>query len=154
MSDPRFPPVVPLSNLDPWGSSGGIPIRPGGPDNSALVRAYQAVPVPPGGLAHIANAQQFSNLGGELYLAVPQVNSPIVLARSDTLRNMLILRNPSATANIYVTFGNFASLNSALRLTPNMMIMFDSNVPQDDVYALADAAAGFITIAASNVVLS
>ena len=53
-------------------------------------------------------------------------------------RNMLILRNASATANIYVEFGKDATTQSVLRITPNTIILFDTVVPQNDLFALAD----------------
>ena len=62
---------------------------------------------------------------------------------------MLLLRNSSAAANIYVSFGTNASLASILRITPNTMILMDVVCPQNDVFAFADAVNGFLTLAHS-----
>lgn len=63
------------------------------------------------------------------------------LLQPDTKRNFLSLRNASAVANIYIDFGKPASAFSPILLTPGQTVLFDTVVPQDDLYALADAAA-------------
>lgn len=74
----------------------------------------------------------------------------LLLTEPDFVRNYLMMRNNSVAANIYVAFGSPASANSVLRITPNNMILFDTVVPQDDVYAFADAASGFLSFNYSN----
>lgn len=67
------------------------------------------------------------------------------------LRNMLLLRNPSTNAgNIYIGFGNPASLNSSLAITPGQTYLFDEVVPQNDLYAFS-AAGETLVYAFSNI---
>lgn len=69
-------------------------------------------------------------------------------------RNWLTLRNGSAVGgpNIYVDFGKAAAVNTApLILVPGQTVLLDSVVPQDDCYALADAAAAVFVYSYSNI---
>jgi hypothetical protein len=54
---------------------------------------------------------------------------------------MLGFRNTSATSgeNIFIGFGRNATTNSWLRLTPGTIVLFDTVVPQDDLYVIAEA---------------
>lgn len=74
------------------------------------------------------------------------------LQEPSTRRNFLGLRNASAGggANIYIGFARDASTASWLVLVPGQVILFDTVVPQDDLYALADAAGGVLTYAFST----
>lgn len=67
-------------------------------------------------------------------------------------RNMLMFRNASASQNIYIDFGRDATTFSILKLAPGALVLFDTVVPQDDIYCIADAAGatlitGYSTIA-------
>jgi hypothetical protein len=78
------------------------------------------------------------------------VDSSIVIARpGNGVRNMLILRNSGAT-NLFIAFGNNASVNSTLRVTANTMILMDAVVPQNDIYAISDAAGGQLSYSYST----
>lgn len=74
------------------------------------------------------------------------------LQEPSTLRNFLGLRNasPGGGANIYIGFARDASSASWLVLVPGQVILFDVSVPQDDLYALADAAGGLLSYAFST----
>lgn len=105
---------------------------------------------PPSGPMIVRDLHRYATLNGDLLVAVTNAaGGNLVLSAPDTLRNFLMIRNSSATANIYISFGNNASLSSVLMLAAGTIILFDTVVPQDDVYALADAAAGFVTVAQS-----
>lgn len=82
---------------------------------------------------------------------VPNGSSVQVLQEQVGRRNLLMLRNNSATANIYVEFKKDASLSSVLRITPNTMVLFDVVVPQDEVFAYADAASAVLSFAYSSI---
>lgn len=61
-------------------------------------------------------------------------------------RNFLGFRNASAgTQIIYIDFQGFASTSSWLALQPNTIVLFDTCVPQDDLYALSSAASGVLS---------
>lgn len=103
-----------------------------------------------GGPVEIYDPHRYARLVGEQTIAIPiTAGGLLVLQEPDTMRNMLLLRNVSAAAVIFIAFGNNATANSALSLNPGTTILFDSVVPQDDVFALSDVAAGFLTIAQS-----
>ncbi len=69
------------------------------------------------------------------------------ITESNSKRNYLMFRNTAAAggANIYISFGTPAATNVPLVLTPGQLILFDTVVPQDDIYALADT--GVATLA-------
>lgn len=161
MVAPVFPPVDLASTLAPWdsnprplidtGAAGGMH-RPSRVPGIATVRES----------ARAAESAQ-SVFEAHRYARIVEFVSPVAVAgsallqspiigQSDALRNMLMLRNSSATANIYVSFGVPASLNSLIRLTPNTILLMDTVVPQDDIYAFADAASGFVVIGFSTIV--
>jgi hypothetical protein len=60
-------------------------------------------------------------------------------------RNMLGFRNASSVQNIYISFNSDATLTTWLKITPGAMMLFDTVVPQDDLYAIADAANAVLT---------
>lgn len=97
----------------------------------------------------INDPHHYATFNGEsiVPIALAADGGNLVLSAPDGVRNGLILRNSSATANVFVAFGNNASLQSVLSLAPGVMILFDVVVPQDDVFAVADAVAAFLTVA-------
>lgn len=82
----------------------------------------------------------------------PGLASAQFLQEPSSKRNFLGLRNASAAggANIYISFGRDASTASWLVLIPGQIILFDTVVPQDDCYAIADAAGGLLSYAFST----
>lgn len=74
------------------------------------------------------------------------------LTMASSRRNFLGFRNSAAAggANIYISFGREASTVSWLVLSPGQIILFDTVVPQDDVYAIADAAGASLSYAFST----
>ena len=75
-----------------------------------------------------------------------------IIDQPPSKRNLLMLRNTSATANIYVEFAKDATVaNTVLRITPNTVILFDVVVPQDDIYAIADAASATLSVSFSTI---
>jgi len=91
-----------------------------------------------------------------LYSAVPDATMPeqsiLILPQSNVKRNFLGIRNPSAAVDIYINFGTPASVNSWLVLTPGQTVLFDTVVPQNDMWILAEGPAGFISFAWSTIV--
>lgn len=60
-------------------------------------------------------------------------------------RNTLGFRNASAGSQIiYIGFGGNASLNSWLEISPGVIVLFDTVVPQDDLYVISDVTAGVL----------
>jgi hypothetical protein len=63
-----------------------------------------------------------------------------VLDAPATYRNFLLIRNSSAGAvTVFIEFGTDATLNSAVALLQNEIILFDAVVPQDDIYVIGSA---------------
>lgn len=56
------------------------------------------------------------------------------------LRNLLMIRNSSATANVFIGFGRDATTQSTLQIAAGQTVIFDTVVPQDDLYVIGDAA--------------
>jgi hypothetical protein len=65
-------------------------------------------------------------------------------------RNTLAFRNASVTQIIFIGFGGNATTSSWLRITPGMIVLFDTVVPQDDLYVISDAASGVLAYAYST----
>lgn len=55
-------------------------------------------------------------------------------------RNFLGFRNASSTQNLYIEFNGTATTGSWLALAPGALVVFDTVVPQDDLYVIADGA--------------
>jgi len=60
-------------------------------------------------------------------------------------RNTLAFRNASTSSQvIYIGFGGNASTNSWLQINPGTIVLFDTVVPQDDLYVVSDVTAGVL----------
>ncbi len=129
--------------LVPWGVPQTQIARPNG------VPTGQRGPNRPG-VSEVYEPHRYATLNGSTNLAVAQT-SALVLSSPTVRRNFLGFRNTSATANVFLEFGNDASQNSVFKLTPGTMILFDTVCPQDDVYAIADAVSAFLSVTYSNV---
>ena len=138
MSDPRFPPIDPGPFLPPWPGvdsprlSRPIPVSP-------PYSGGGGVSIPPG-TPETFSTQKTAVLNGSRIFAVMTASQKVLDAPS-TYRNFLLIRNSSTAATVvYIDFGGDASLNSAIRLAQNEIILFDAVVPQDDLYVIGDAA--------------
>lgn len=101
--------------------------------------------------ARTFDLHHYAKFNGEIAVAVPNGSAIQVAGQPSTLRNMMQMRNASATANVYVSFGGSASLNSLLKLLPGDQILYDVVCPQDDVSAYADAASALLVFAQSTI---
>jgi hypothetical protein len=64
---------------------------------------------------------------------------------------MLGFRNASTGGqNLYIEFNGVATTGAWLKLTPGQIVLFDTVVPQDDLYVISDAAAGVFAYAYST----
>ncbi len=169
-NDPRFPPVYPVSNLAPWdsgpqsltrspGAPGTLraPMGPspaGGGFAGAMVPGaggFNGTPAPGMMPTWVAEAHRYARLVNAVLPA--ETTSALILTQPDTYRNFLAIRNINPVAILYVSFGSTASVDSVFRIAPNVMILFDSVVPQDDIYAISDTAASRIAISYSTVAI-
>ena len=138
----KFPPIVDLPRLEPWGVPQTMEARPTG------MPSGKRGPNRPG-VSEVFDAHRYATLNGSINLAVA-TTSALVLSSPTVRRNFLALRNTSATANVYVEFGNDATTNAVFKLTPGTMVLFDTVCPQDDVFAIADAVSASLSVTYSN----
>ena len=145
------PPVVPLPTLEPWGvpqsleqlPRGDTPLQ--GPMVGRAQYAMRGADASP-----VRDPHHYALLSGSASVTVG-TSSILILASPPTYRNMVVMRN-IGTTNLYVDFGNSADPNrTPIRLVPNSMLIFDTVVPQDDVFCISDAAGGIIGLSYSNV---
>lgn len=108
--------------------------------SGAVVQARDAQPV--------REAHRYAQVNGSVVFQITAV-SQNVLAAPQNFRNMLMLRNTSG-ASIFVDFGRDASQDAILNMPPGTTILFDTVVPQDDVYAFSPLGAT-LSIAFSNI---
>jgi hypothetical protein len=75
----------------------------------------------------------------------------LVLAESAQRRNLLIIRNSSPLVeNIFVAFNTPATQATPLRLLPNQIVLFDTVVPQDDMWVISDTISGRVSYSYST----
>lgn len=145
--DPRFPPVGFDRTMEAYGHPQAIP--PAAATVPGVARKGAAMPGRPAGITHVRNDQQYASL----------IDQPVSLSTTSIkvldspvgLRNLLIMRNVDAAATIYVSWGKDANVNSTVALAPGQMLLFDSVVPQDDIYAVGSAATPILAIAYSTI---
>ncbi len=66
-------------------------------------------------------------------------------------RNFLSFRNASTAGQIlYIEFNSQATVGSWLALNPGTLVLFDTVVPQDDLYVISSAAGGQLAYAYST----
>lgn len=164
--DPRFPKVTRAGGRTAFGNPQTIPGAPHrAPSmvtlskNSPLLASLnsggpQNAPTNSGAPGD-GNAPPFRD--PHHYASIIEANVPVGIVSAEFLtqpvnkRNFLMFRNNSATANIYIGFSKDATTASMLRITPNTMVLFDVVVPQDDLYAIADAAGGSLSYGYSTI---
>jgi len=139
-----FPPVQYLSDLLPWESPTYIPPSP----HNLPSRPDPALQTTTG-----------VNLGGDTlnireiyrYASVTSLSVNVGTTSFKFLdqpigkRNMLGFRNASTASQIiYVDFNSNATTGSWLAITAGTIVLFDTVVPQDDLYAISSAAGGVL----------
>lgn len=129
--NPMFPPQAPLS-------ARGMRFQ-------IAATARQGDPI------HIYDESQYARLNGKQVFNVNNGASTSILPEANQLRNFLGFRNASASANIYIDFGSQADLNGWLKLTAGQIVLLDRSIPQDAVYAYADAASAVLVVVQSTI---
>lgn len=152
MANPNFPPVEWLSRLEPWSSP---TFMPGAPHN------LPKRPEP--GATTSENAGRYSE--GETvairenyrYASLVTASAAVGTTSFKFLdqpigkRNFLGLRNASTGSQIlYVEFNQNATTNAWLSISPGVLVLFDTVVPQDDLYIVSDTASAILAYAYST----
>ena len=160
-----FPRVVPLPSIEPWTTPGTFIAKPragvAGESFRPMPGLSQPIPEKPpvvewtqfglnaGNPLYTREAHRYATLGGNGVVALT-TTSVQVLAEPPNRRNFLLMRNSGANP-IFVSFGTDANADTAvLYLVPNQIVLFDTVVPQDEVYAATTTGTSSIAIAASN----
>ena len=140
MSD-LFPPVRLFSDLEPWSSPTYIPPTP---HNLPVETASVSSDVAPSQVL-VSENYRYASIIDLTFTAT--TTSTKFLDAPIGRRNILGFRNTSGVAGqiIYIGFGRDATANSWLAMVPGQITLFDTVVPQDDLYALA--ATGTPTLA-------
>lgn len=143
----RFPPVRPLPGLTPWSAPQtleAVPeIRRMAPAiaSGAVVQARDAAPV--------REAHRYAQINGSIVIGDPTGDGVLALAAPQNFRNFLMIR--CTIGAVYVDFGREASVSSPLFLGTGAIVLFDTVVPQDDVYIRRDGLNGGVSIAFGNI---
>jgi hypothetical protein len=150
MAADDFPPVQYVSDLLPWesplfipGSPHNLPSRPE-PGLQTTTRNTVS-----GDTLSIREVYRYASVTS-LSVTIGTTSFKF-LDQPIGKRNFLGFRNAStASQNIYIDFSSQATTGSWLLLAPGTTILFDTVVPQDDLYAIADAAGGQLAYAYST----
>ena len=142
----NLPPDQVQQNRDFPREMGQIPVLPRGPQGSRFRPSRSASST----TAEIFDPHHYAKFNGEIAVNINNGSTTSVAQQTSALRNLMQMRNASATANIYVSFGGAASLTSLLKLLPGDQILYDVVCPQDDVNAFADAASAVLVFAQST----
>ena len=150
MSD-LFPPVTYLNQREPWGvpqyvppSPNNLPVRPepgAAPNTTQTISSGQTVDVRE--IYRYASVVTVSiNVGTA---SIKFLDAPI------GKRNFLGFRNASAgTQILYIDFNAQATTGAWLAINPGTLVLFDTVVPQDDLYVISSAASGILAYAYST----
>lgn len=153
MVNPDFPPVGWLNRREPWINPQYIPGYP----HNLPAKADAGLPTQ-GGSDFAPTSASFPGYSSTVSITDPYRFSSLVdlsiitttasikfLDQPIGKRNTLGFRNAS-TANqvIYIGFGGAASTNSWMQINPGTIVLFDSVVPQDDLYVVSDVTGGVL----------
>lgn len=142
----NFPRVRPLGARTPWSAPQTIEavpevrtIRPA-IASGAIVQARPA--------AAVREAHRYAQLNGSVVFNIT-TQSQLILPSPQNFRNMLILRNVAGNP-VNLDFGRDADANAAIQLVAGGILLFDTVVPQDDLYAVGIGGAATLSVAFSN----
>ncbi|NDF13440.1 MAG: hypothetical protein EB060_11590 [Proteobacteria bacterium] len=145
-----FPPVQYVSDLLPWESPTYIPPSPHNlparPDPALGTTTRNSL----GG--DTANIREIYRYASVTSLSVTIGTTSVkFLDQPIGKRNFLGFRNASTGGQtLYIDFSANATTGSWLQIPPGTLVLFDTVVPQDDLYAIADAAGGQLAYAYST----
>lgn len=146
MSD--FPPVEYLNDRKPWPSPSYIP---GSPHNlpQRPVATTADYPTAAGGSIDVREVYRYAsvvtvslNVGTA---SIKFLDAPI------GKRNFLGFRNASTGGQVlYIEFNAQATTGAWLAINAGTLVLFDTVVPQDDLYVISSAAGGILAYAYST----
>lgn len=142
----NFPRVRPLGARTPWSAPQTIEavpevrtIRPA-IASGAIVQARPA--------AAVREAHRYAQINGSVVFNITTA-SQMILPAPQNFRNMLILRNVAGNP-INLDFGRDADANAPVQLVAGGILLFDTVVPQDDIYAVGIGGTATLSVGFSN----
>jgi len=113
-----------------------------------------SAPVVPGSSATTFEPHRYAMVIEAQFLAPAAASGTPFLLEPSVRRNMLGLRNSQAAGGdvIFIGFGRNASAFSWLTLQPGQIVLFDTVVPQNDLYAISTTGIGVLAYAYSTFV--
>ena len=146
MSD--FPPVRYLNNRTPWSSPSYVP---GTPHNlpQRPVATTADYPTAAGGTLDVREIYRYASVV-TVSLNVSTTSIKFLDAPIGK-RNFLGFRNASTGGQVlYIEFNAQATTGAWLAITQGQLVLFDTVVPQDDLYVVAGAAGAVLAYAYST----
>ena len=142
----NFPRVRPLGARTPWSAPQTVEavpevrtIRPA-IASGAIVQARPA--------AAVREAHRYAQINGSVVFNITTA-SQMILPAPQNFRNMLILRNVAGNP-INIDFGRDADANAPVQLVAGGILLFDTVVPQDDIYAVGIGGTATLSVGFSN----
>lgn len=125
--------------------------RVGGPLMGVTPPSTPGAEVPAGAaLAFTFEPHRYAQMvEGTVTLGTSDSGVAIITANSNR-RNLLGFRNNDAVATVYIGFGRLSSSLSWLAIPPGDAVLFDTVVPQDDIYASASGVGVTLSYAYST----
>jgi len=144
MGDNNFPPVGWLNKREPWSSPQYVP---GYPHNlpAKADAAVQTTTNFPGYSSTVSITDPYRFASFVDLSIITTIISVKFLDQPIGKRNTLGFRNSSTTNQvIYIGFGGNATTSSWLQINVGTLVLFDTVVPQDDLYVISDVTGGVL----------
>jgi hypothetical protein len=138
------------SDLLPWSSPSFIPGSPHNlPKRTEPTSSERSGTYVPGEVVNIRDNYRYASLvTAGLTVGTTSIK---FLDQPIGKRNMLSFRNASTGGQtLYIDFNSQATVGSWLAITAGTIILFDSVVPQDDLYVISSAVGGQLAYAYST----
>lgn len=146
-----FPPVTYLNNRQAWGSPQYIPPSPNNlpvrPEPGSAPNTTQSLGG--GSTVDVRESYRYANVVS-VQLTVGTASIKFLDAPIGK-RNFLGFRNASSGGQLlYIEFNAQASAGAWLTLNPGVILLFDTVVPQDDLYVISNGAGALLSYAYST----
>ena len=142
-----FPPVRPLGARTPWSAPQTIEavpevrtIRPA-IASGAIVQARPA--------AAVREAHRYAQINGSVVFSLNATENQNILPAPQNFRNFLLMRCTAGA--VYIDFGREAGATAPFFLAANSIVLFDTVVPQDDVFAISASGISTLSVGFSNI---
>ena len=142
-----FPPVRPLGARTPWSAPQTIEavpevrtIRPA-IASGAIVQARPA--------AAVREAHRYAQINGSVVFSLNATENQNILPAPQNFRNFLLMRCTAGA--VYIDFGREAGATAPPFLAANSIVLFDTVVPQDDVFAISASGISTLSVGFSNI---